>query len=110
MGWALAECAEVSWRVDNAPAKMVQPDAIGQHATKQRMIAAGQVPGEGKTASRGTGALRIPGSDLKPLTLGRSDGQIPRLHRLLGLAVVATMMDARQRYLAWHFAYHVQKF
>ena len=61
-------------------AEVVQPDAVGQHAAEQRVLAVWSGAWPRPAGGRWSAASRPCGGDLEPLALRRGDGQVAGLH------------------------------
>ena len=82
----LAAEAEVAGRADEAGAEVVQPDAVDQHAGRQRVLRVGDGAGQPQAAAAvAEGAAILAGDHFE---------ELPR-HRLAGAVRVAAAEDAR---------------
>lgn len=89
MRWPAAEEAEVAWSIDDARAKVMLPDAIGEHAGGKRVVVAGD------PLSQSDAALAFIGIGLEFIGFGDliKDGETGGDNECARLHGVAAYMD-----------------
>ena len=82
--------AELTGGIDNPPAKMLEPDPIGEDSSQQWVLAIYQMPSPGESPSRGGEGVVLFGN-FKPGSFSSSDSQITRLDGGRRLPMIASM-------------------
>ena len=89
-----AQHSEISRGLDEATAKMMEPETIGKHAPDQGVLAAHELPRQRETASRRRRCGVFVG-DFDALPFGSGNRQVAGSHRLFGLAMVSPIEQVR---------------